>query len=101
MEKTKVVLGLIFIGALIVIVLIPVIIVTTSSKKSTENVFNTNSPPFITKKPYDPNLLTEDEKSRINCFLEEQSHFETLTEYQCVNVRGCIYKPSDYEKVIV
>ncbi len=50
------------------------------------------------KKPYDPSKLTDDEKSRINCFLEEESKFENLTRYSCEE-RGCIYNPSRYERV--
>jgi hypothetical protein len=93
MNKTKLSLGVIFITALAVVIIVPVVIVTTSGKA---NAPTTTDP---VKKPYDLSKLTEDEKSRINCFLEEHSRFENLTEYQCVNVRGCIYKPSEYEKV--
>ena len=50
------------------------------------------------KKPYDPSKLSEDEKSRVNCFLEEESRFEHLSQYKCES-RGCIYRPSDYERV--
>ena len=51
------------------------------------------------KLPYDFSKLNEDEKLRINCFLEEESPFEQLTQYQCEKVRGCIYKPSLYARV--
>jgi hypothetical protein len=94
MNKTKLSLGVIFITALAVVIIVPVVIVTTSGKANTPT---TTTDPV--KKPYDLSKLTEEEKSRINCFLEEHSRFENLTEYQCVNIRGCIYKPSEYEKV--
>jgi len=42
--------------------------------------------------------LSENEKSRINCFLEEESRFENLTRFQCKS-RGCIYAESEYERV--
>ena len=80
MNKTKLALGLLFGLALIIVVLIPVVIVTTSGKKEQATSFST--PATSTKKPYDPSKLTDEEKSRINCFLEEQSRFEKLTEYQ-------------------
>lgn len=50
------------------------------------------------KLPYDVSKLSLEEKSRIDCFLEEQSRYENLTQYQC-ELRGCIYKPSEYERV--
>ena len=50
------------------------------------------------KKPYDVTKLKENEKSRINCFLEEESSFENLTRFQCES-RGCIYDESEYERV--
>ena len=68
------------------VVIIPIIIVATRS----------NEP--AGKKPFDPAQMNDDEKSRINCFLEEESKFENLTEYSCME-RGCVYKPSEYERV--
>ena len=50
------------------------------------------------KLPYDAAKLSSEERSRINCFLEEQSRYENLTRYQC-ELRGCIYSPSEYERV--
>ena len=99
MNKTKLGLGLGFLFALIVVILIPIIIVTTGSSEKANADATTSPTSTVSKKPYDPNKLTDEEKSRINCFLEEHSRFEVLTEYQCVNVRGCIYKPSEYDKV--
>jgi hypothetical protein len=96
--------------ALSVVVFVPIIIaVSSSGSDSNSNNDVTTAPPYApsttTKKPspnklpYDVTKLSEDEKDRINCFLEEESIFETLTKYQCVEVRGCIYKESLYDRV--
>ena len=98
MDKQKLVLGIIFLVSLVVVIIVPVIIVSTSKKSSTDAPTSTVMS-SVTKKPYNPDQLSDEEKSRINCFLEEQSQFEILTEYQCVTVRGCIYKPSQFDKV--
>ena len=76
--------------AIIFLVVIPVAIVASKNK---DNGGNGNG-----KKPFDPNSLPSDEKARINCFLEEESKFENLTQYACEQ-RGCIFKPSEYERV--
>ena len=66
----------------------------TSSESSSKTSFNLLS----SKKPYDPSLLTDEEKSRINCFLEEESVFEDLNRLLCEK-RACIYIPSEYLKI--
>ena len=104
--KTQKILG--FVGlttaVVLIVVLIPVIISVTTSQKDQNNQRTTTTKivPSSTnsiKEPYDPSKLSDEEKSRINCFLEEESPYEKLTEFQCVTVRGCIYKPSRYERV--
>jgi hypothetical protein len=99
--KKKVALGLIFIAIFLVVSLIPIILVASSNKetttKSTTPQISIN-PPKTTKIPYKPDLISEEEKSRINCFLEEESRFENLTEYKCIS-RGCVYNDSKYDRV--
>lgn len=75
-----------FVIVISLIIIIPIVIVTTGSDKPAG------------KKPFDPTQLNNDEKSRINCFLEEESEFENLTQYLCEE-RGCTYKPSEFERV--
>lgn len=106
--KQQLGIGLIVFIVVIVVAIIPVVIVTTTPKNKstttspTTSLSSTTLPattPATTKKPYNPSVLTDEQKSRINCFLEEESRFEKLTKYQCEVVRGCIYEPSDYERV--
>jgi maltase-glucoamylase len=61
-------------------------------------LFNKNDIILPSKKPYDFTKLNDNEKSRINCFLEEESKFENLTQFQCES-RGCIYTKTEYERV--
>ena len=66
--------------AIIFLVVIPVAIVASKNK---DNGGNGNG-----KKPFDPNSLPSDEKARINCFLEEESKFENLTQYEHISMQG-------------
>lgn len=98
--KMKRVISIIAIASVmvIVIVLVPVIIATSSDTTNVEKV--TPEPPKKPEKlPFDLSKLSDEEKSRINCFLEGESRFETLTRYQCEEVRGCIYNESKYQSV--
>jgi hypothetical protein len=95
-KKTKIKLA-IALSVLSIIVAVTVVSITVSANssktdKKPEEIVN---PP---KKPYDLSKLSENEKSRIDCFLEAQSKFENLTKYQC-EIRSCIYKPSEYDRV--
>jgi hypothetical protein len=98
--------------AVSVVVFIPIIIAvsTSGSDKGPDPVVittttlpygpsTTTTKPPTTKFPFNPDKLPADEKSRVNCFLEEESSFEKLTKYQCVEVRGCLYKESLYDRV--
>lgn len=85
--------------AVILVVTVVTLITTVKFNKSNENgqsISSTTRKPI--KLPYDAAKLSLDEKSRIDCFLEEQSRYENLTRYQC-ELRGCIYNPSEYERV--
>lgn len=104
-HKQKLGIGAVVVVIFLVVAIIPIVIVTTSKDSKVE----TTKAPITTtiasqstrptKLPYNPDNIPEDEKSRINCFLEEESRFETLTKYQCEEVRGCIYQPSKYDRV--
>lgn len=103
--------ALVLLGVVIVVVIAAVITIVLLSVNSTgattaasNQPTSTNSPastnqPASDKRPYNVTKLSNEEKSRINCFLEEESRFESLTQYQCEEVRGCIYRPSEYQKV--
>ena len=101
--KKKIALVSILMLVVVIVAIIPVIIVfSTKSDEILTTIIQSVTPtttPKVTKLPYDPSKLTDEEKSRINCFLEEQSRFENLTKYQCEEVRSCIYDPSNYDKV--
>jgi hypothetical protein len=92
-NKKKLGVGAVVFLLLFVVAVIPVIVVY--SNKPTKK----DEPPKISKDPFDLNKLKSDEKDRINCFLEEESSFEKLTEYQCKEVRKCLYKESSMERV--
>jgi hypothetical protein len=95
-------LGLGVITGLLVasVIFIPLIVTTANNNSNNNQIATTTSkPPRPAKLPFDNSLIADDESTRINCFLEEESSFETLTEYQCVSVRGCLYKPSKFERV--
>jgi hypothetical protein len=99
-NKTKKILSIGFLSLIVVIivVIIPVIIGVTGKPKDFPKT-TTKAPTSPTKKPFNPDVLSFEQKSRINCFLEEESRFENLTKYQCETVRGCIYDPSEYDRV--
>ena len=88
---------LLIISVVTVVVLATTVDVNELGNKQQQQATTTKSN-VPTKRPYDPSKLSEEEKARINCFLEEQSSLENLTRYQCES-RGCIYMPSEYEKV--
>lgn len=88
----------------VVAIVLPVTLVLTRNSPECEIVTTTvptttQNPIVPTKKPYDPSALSEQDKSRIDCFLEAESRFENLTKFQCEEVRGCIYSPLGYERV--
>ncbi len=81
----------ILVGTIIAIVVLVLVIVIPLAISSGNREVDS-------KRPYDPTKLNDEEKSRINCFLEEESKFEKLSKYSCEE-RGCIYNPSLYERV--
>jgi hypothetical protein len=94
-NKKRIGVGSVVFLLLFVVAIIPVIVVYSNKPSKSEPP----SPPKITKEPFDLSKLKPDEKDRINCFLEEESIFEKLTEYQCKEVRKCLYKESSMERV--
>jgi len=83
-------IALLITAIVVIVVAISVSIgVTLGSKKTTEKP-EINEKPEITEKPFDLSELSEEEKGRIDCFLDAQSKFENLTEYGCKK-RNCIY----------
>ncbi len=100
-NKKKIGVGSVIFLLLFVVAIIPVIVVYSNkaSKSEQPSPPKTSEPPKINKDPFDLSKLEPDEKDRINCFLEEESIFEKLTEYQCKEVRKCLYKESSMERV--
>lgn len=94
-HKQHLSIGAIALVMLIVVVIVPVIIATTS--KSSSKTDPTDPKPQ--KKPFDLDKISLEDRNRIDCFLEARSQFENLTQYQCEQVRGCVYKYSEYERV--
>lgn len=87
-NKKRIIIGAcVLVVVLTLVIVIPVALVSGSDKKEPDGL-----------KPYNPADLSDDEKSRINCFLEAESKFENFTQYLCEQ-RGCIYKTSEYERV--
>lgn len=76
--------------SLVIIVGISVSVGVTLGLKKNEK---TTEKSEFTEKPFDFNKLSEEEKGRIDCFLDAQSKFENLTEYACKK-RNCIYDPN-------
>lgn len=98
-RRTKIGIGIFLALVLAILIAIPILI--TTYKPNADSSVTTPQPTTSQpnkKKPYNLDLLKENEKSRINCFLEEESQFEKLTRYQCES-RGCIYEESEYERV--
>lgn len=93
-KRTKIGIVVFLAAILVILVTIPIVILNYK----TEPEKPAPPKPEPSKKPFDFTKLSEDEKSRVNCFLEEESKFEKLTKYQC-ELRGCIYKESEYERV--
>lgn len=87
---------LIALAALLVcaVLMIPVILILTKKSNNDPTIVITPS-----KKPFDLTQITSEERNRINCFLEAESRFENLTQYQCEQVRSCTYQWSSYERV--
>lgn len=95
-NKKKLGIGSVVFLLLFVVAVIPVIVVYSNKPSKTEP----QPPPVkVSKDPFDLTKLKADEKDRINCFLEEESPFEKLTEYQCKEVRKCLYKESSMDRV--
>ena len=102
-QKKALGIGFIMSTLILLVGFIPMLLIFTSNeyefKPTTTSTITTTTYRPPSKLPYDFSKLDEDEKLRINCFLEEESRFEQLTKYQCEQVRSCIYKPSLYERV--
>ena len=98
--SNKLLFGIIF-GVLLVIGGIVGLAVGLSKSKPTPTTpppTSTTNAPKPSKLPFDPTKLSNEEKSRIDCYFEAESQYEKLTKYSCES-RGCIYQPSAYEKV--
>jgi hypothetical protein len=97
-NKKPIGIGFLVIVIVTVCVVVPVVLVTTnSSKKDDKEEIIEEKPPA--KKPFDLDKISIQDRNRIDCFLEAESRFENLTRFQCEEVRSCIYKPSEYERV--
>lgn len=89
-NKKRILIGAV-VGAILIILMIVIPVALVVRSKSEDNG-------GTGKKPFDPANLPADELARIDCFLEAESKFENLTKYACEQ-RGCIFKPSEYERV--